>query len=110
MRRYPGRTAVAVAVLCRARERRQRERQALRGSLRAVASTAGDCEAREVEYCQRWFCETGGSPTPARRSPDSAVSERVRGLHSAWSEGVAETRAHGVQARAFKRAAAARYA
>ena len=62
--------------------RRQRERQALRGSLRAVASTADCCEAREVEDCQRSGCETGAPRIPARRSPRSAVSERVRGLQS----------------------------
>jgi hypothetical protein len=50
-------------------EGRQRERQARRGSLRAVASTAGDCGAREVEYCQRSRCRTGGPRIPARRSP-----------------------------------------
>src|SRR5215468_4769807 len=61
---------------------RQRERQAMRGSLRAVATTAGDCEAREVEYCQRSGCKTGGPRIPARRTPDIAVSERVGGLQS----------------------------
>src|SRR5262249_12923703 len=57
---------------------------------RAVASTAGGCEAREVEYCQRWRCETGGAPTPARRTPDIAVSERARVLAEAGAKGSGE--------------------
>jgi hypothetical protein len=69
--------------------KRQRERQALRGSLRAVATTAGDCKAQGVEYCQRWSSETGGSRIPARRTPDGAVSERVHGLQRRVRAGTA---------------------
>jgi len=56
---------------------RHRERQAMRGSLRAVASTAGSRTAREVEYCQRSSCETGRPRIPARMTSEIAVSERA---------------------------------
>jgi hypothetical protein len=84
-------------------EGRQRERQALRGPLRAVASTAGNCGAREVEYCQRSRCRTGGPRIPARRTPDSAVSERVRALQREREQRRTSRRAPGAPALAKRR-------